>query len=93
MNKWVGWILLAASLFVTYQGWKNSQPARDTQDMSRRSACGDREGCTVEAEHPRSVRTDFLARDYEWTTSTGTVAIRCQRAYIFAGVWACQTTS
>ncbi len=90
MKKWVGWVLLALSLFITYQGWRNSQPGRDTQDMSRRTACEGQEKCTVEGKDPQSIRTNFFARDYEWRAKEETVAVRCQRAYVFAGVWSCQ---
>ena len=93
MKGWVGWVLLAVSLVVTYQGWTNSRPTRDTLDRSRGAACEGAEGCTVVAEQPRSVRTDFLARHYEWKTSGGVVTVRCERAYVFAGAWACRTGS
>lgn len=89
MKKWVGWILLAASLFVTYQGWRNSQPGADTHELSRRAACEGKDGCRVEGEQPQKLSTDFLARTYEWKTSTGPISVRCQRAYVFAGIWSC----
>ncbi|MEM9454798.1 MAG: hypothetical protein AAGF11_11510 [Myxococcota bacterium] len=93
MKKWIGWILLALSLVITYQGWQNSQPRAETQDMSRPVACEGRAGCTVEGARPQKVATDWLRREYEWKTSTGPVLVRCRRAYVFAGRWACQTAS
>jgi hypothetical protein len=90
VKQWIGWGLLALSLFITYQGWRNSQPQVQTQDMSRGVACEGKEGCTVEGDKPQKIATDFLARDYEWRTSTGPVSVRCQRAYVFLGAWACR---
>lgn len=90
MKQWIGWVLLAVSLYVTYQGWRNSQPSTmETQDMSRGVACEGRDDCHVEGTNPQKLSTDFLGRDYEWKTSTGAVSVHCQRAYIFAGRWAC----
>lgn len=93
MKQWIGWVLLALSLLVTYQGWHNSRPGAETQDMSRPVACEGRAECEVEGERPQKVATDFLGRDYEWRTSTGPVSVRCQRAYLFAGRWACRPGS
>ena len=87
MKTWVGWVLLALSLFVTYEGWRNSQPSAATETQSRAIACEDREGCAVEGAKPVAARTDFLGREYEWKTSSGPVAVSCQRAYLFSGAW------
>lgn len=93
MKQWIGWVLLALSLIVTYQGWRNSQPTPETQDMSRGVACEGRDACEVEGTHPNKVATDFFAREYEWKTSTGPVSVRCRRTYVFAGNWACRPSS
>ena len=71
MKKWVGWVLLALSLYVTYEGWRNSQPSQATEDLSKAEACRGREGCTVEGTRPVELRTDFFGRDYTWKTSAG----------------------
>lgn len=89
MNKWVGWVLLALSLYVTYEGWRNSQPAPQTEDMSKVTACDGREGCTVTNERPSEIRTSFFGRDYTWKTSTGSVHVACKRALLFQGAWGC----
>ncbi|MCX4246491.1 hypothetical protein [Paraliomyxa miuraensis] len=89
MKKWVGWVLLAVSLWVTYQGWQNSQAEPRTEDMSKPVACQGREGCTVDADRPQELRTDFLGRSYTWKTSGGPVKVACARAYVFAGEWTC----
>lgn len=89
MKKWVGWVLLALSLYVTYEGWRNSQPGPETEASSKGEACKGREACTVEAERPAEIRTDFFGRAYTWKTSTGMVEVACSRAYVFQGAWAC----
>lgn len=93
MKKWVGWVLLAASLYVTYEGWRNSRPQPETQIASRAAACDGREGCAVEGEQPRSIRTDFFGRDYEWKTTKGDVMVQCRRPYVFWGAWSCAPKS
>jgi hypothetical protein len=89
MKKWVGWVLLALSLYVTYEGWRNSQPAQATEDASKLEACRGREGCTVQAERPSELRTDFFGRRYTWSTSAGPVVVSCARAWVFQGAWGC----
>lgn len=89
MKKWVGWVLLVLSLYVTYEGWRNSQPEAFTEVQARAIACEGREGCTVESAKPVKLRTDFLGREYEWKTSAGPVAVECRRDYLFQGAWRC----
>jgi hypothetical protein len=89
MKKWVGWVLLVLSLYATYEGWRNSQPTQETEDLSKPEACKGREGCTLAAERPTEIRTNFFGRTYTWTTSTGPVEVACARAYVFQGAWAC----
>ncbi|MCH9686641.1 MAG: hypothetical protein K0V04_34735 [Deltaproteobacteria bacterium] len=90
MKAWVGWILLAASLYVTYSGWNNSQPAATVEQLSRTAACEGKTECTVDVERPRTVATSFFGHEYDWKTSEGEITIACARAFIFAGNWACQ---
>lgn len=87
--KWVGWVLLALSLYATYEGWRNSQPEPATETMSKPIACQGREGCTVKGERPSEIRTDFFGRDYTWATSAGPVKVSCQREYVLQGAWSC----
>lgn len=89
MKKWVGWVLLALCLWATYEGWRNSQAAPETEAQSKPLACQGRDGCTVEGERPAEIRTDFFGRQYTWKTSAGPVKVKCARAYVFAGAWAC----
>jgi hypothetical protein len=89
MKKWVGWVLLVLSLYVTYEGWQNSQRAQAVADLSKAAACNGREGCKVEVEHPSELRTSFLGHEYVWKTSTGPVTVSCQRALVFQGAWSC----
>ena len=60
MKKWVGWVLLAASLFVTYQGWRNSQPGPDTHELSRRAACEGKDACRVQGEDPQKALAGLI---------------------------------
>ena len=89
MKKWVGWVLLALSLYATYEGWRNSQPTPETEALSKPEACKGREACTLAAERPTEIRTNFFGRTYTWTTSSGPVEVACARAYVFQGAWAC----
>jgi hypothetical protein len=89
MKKWIGWVLLAISLYVTYEGWRNSQPGPETEALSRAQACKGQEGCTLAAERPAEIRTDFFGRRYTWGTSAGEVEVACARAYVFQGGWSC----
>jgi hypothetical protein len=89
MKNWVGWVLLALSLYATYEGWRNSQPTQETEDLSKAEACKGRDGCTVEGPRPEQILTDFFGRKYEWRTSTGPVEVSCTRAYVFQGAWSC----
>ena len=93
VKQWVGWVLLALSLVVTYQGWRNSKPTVLTETMSSKVACEKRADCKVEAVGPQKVSTDFLSRTYEWRTTKGPVEVRCQRAFIFFGAWDCRAKS
>ena len=52
MKKWVGWVLLALSLYATYEGWRNSQPTPQTEDLSKLEACKGREGCKLTLRMP-----------------------------------------
>ncbi len=89
MKKWLGWVLLALSLYATYEGWRNSQPAPETEELSKAEPCKGREGCKLEGDRPIEIRTDFFGREYTWKTSAGPVTVACSRAYVFQGAWAC----
>jgi hypothetical protein len=89
MKSWVGWVLLALSLYVTYEGWRNSQRTASTEELSRVEACEGRDGCKVEGERPVEIETDFFGRKYTWKTATGSVEVSCARAYVFQGAWTC----
>jgi hypothetical protein len=92
MKKWVGWVLLALSLYVTYEGWRNSRPTPQTEELSKATACQGREGCKVEGEQPSTIHTSFLGRNYTWKTSAGPVEVACARTYVFQGTWVCSAT-
>jgi hypothetical protein len=95
------YILLAVALFVGYQGFQNSRPQADTEELSRSHACDLDSSCIVvgvkshrrgsDESRPTSVRTDITQRRYEWETSLGSVVVTCKRAKIFLGSWSCTT--
>ncbi len=89
MKRWVGLVLLGLSLWVTYEGWRNAQPERSTQDQARGQACKNRERCEVKDQQPSRIRADWFGREYEWKTSAGPVSVSCGRVYVFAGPWRC----
>ncbi len=89
MKKWVGWVLLALSLYATYEGWRNSQRMQAVEDQSKAAACEGREGCKVEVEHPSEIRTNFFGHEYTWKTSSGAVTVACKRAWVLQGAWGC----
>ena len=89
MKGWVGWILLALSLGVALQGYRNAQPDALTEDLSKSAACEGSPGCTRMADRPGVVSTDIVGRYYEWITSDGPMKVTCRRRLVFAGYWEC----
>lgn len=89
MKGWIGWILLGLSLLVVFAGYRNSQPAPETEDLARATACADK-SCTLMSDRPSVVKTDFFRRRYQWTTSEGPMVASCSRELVFAGTWTCK---
>lgn len=89
MKRWVGWVLLAISLFVAFEGYRNAQIEIATEELARSVACDLEGGCVRATERPREVRTDIVQRRYAWTTNKGPVHVVCRRQYLFMGEWSC----
>lgn len=85
----VGYVLLGASLFVTYQGFQNQKVQPDTEVLAREIACAGDTRCVTGGERPHTIATDFFGRRYTWTKNGKDVSVSCQRSLVFAGAWRC----
>lgn len=90
MKSWIGYGLLAASLVVAYQGYKNSQAEPSTEASSMSVACDVDSQCVLKGERPGTIRTDIFQRRYEWGSTVGPIVVVCRRDYIFFGDWSCE---
>lgn len=90
MKAWVGWILLALSLVVAYQGLENSRRDPALEAAARRVACDLDPSCELQAERPGTIKTDVIQHRYEWGTTVGPVHVLCRRQLIFFGAWSCE---
>lgn len=90
MKQGVGWVLLAASLVVAYQGMQNvrQDPAREA--AARTVACDLDAGCVLQGDRPSKIKTDVFQHRYEFGSSIGPLHVVCRREYIFFGPWSCQ---
>jgi len=89
MKRWVGWILLAISLYLAFEGYRNSQQWPATEELARGVACDVTGGCVLNTQSPREVRTDVTQRRYAWGSNKGPLHVVCRREFIFAGEWSC----
>lgn len=90
LRRSVGWILLAISLVLVYQGYGNAHSDDHTESMSRRAVCEGLERCQVRFNRPREIRTDVIQRRYEWKTNRGPRHAVCRRELLFFGDWSCE---
>lgn len=90
MKKWVGWVLLAISLVVAYQGYQNSVNDPRTQDLARQIACDGQSQCVLTEGGPAKVKTNIVARYYEWSSNNGPITTECTRKAVFFGDWSCR---
>ena len=90
MKQWVGYVLLALSLVVAYQGWANVAKVAETETLAESAACdiGQKE-CARVAGGVAGYKADVLARHYQWQTNHGPVHVTCRRAWVFFGKWSC----
>ncbi len=101
LRSFGSYIILTVALFVAYQGYQNSRPRAETEELSRSHACDLDSSCLVigvkshrrgsDESRPTRVRTDITQRRYEWETNLGSVIVTCKRAKIFLGSWSCTT--
>jgi hypothetical protein len=90
MKKWVGWVLLAVSLVVAYQGYQNSVNDPRTQDLARQIACDGQAQCVLKEGAPSKVKTNIVSRYYEWSSNDGPITTECTREAVFFGGWKCK---
>jgi hypothetical protein len=93
MKQWVGYVLLALSLVIAYQGWANSAKVAETQSLAESVACdlGEPEPCTLVANGMAGYKSDVIARHYQWQSTRGPVHVTCKRAWLFFGTWSCRS--
>lgn len=90
MKGYVGWLLLALCLVVTYQGWQTRSKVGETQDRARAAVCSDGSTCLLARDEPTVVRADFLSRQYQFATNKGPSTVTCTRPYLLFGDFQCQ---
>jgi hypothetical protein len=84
------YVLLAASIVIAFQGWKNAQLTPETAKLARDHACDLDPTCMVLDEQPRLGRADVIRHRYEYKTTThGVVTVTCKRELLFFGEWSC----
>lgn len=88
MKKWVGWVLLAFSVLLAWQGYRNSRAEPATEALALSSACPPGV-CVTMADKPTIVRTDVVRRQYQFVSSEGPVTVTCRRRLYFSGSWQC----
>lgn len=89
MKGWVGYILLAASLVVAYQGFQNTRADPSTEELAQSVACDVTGDCVLKNDRPSEVRTDVFQRRYQWRSTEGPIVVTCRRQYVFFGGWSC----
>jgi hypothetical protein len=90
MKGWVGWLLLVLSVLVALAGYRNSRNEPETEELARGVVCSVAQDCVKMSEKPSAVRTDFVRRRYQWSTSLGAVHVVCRRRLLFIGNWSCE---
>jgi hypothetical protein len=85
----VAYVVLAACIFVSYQGYENARGGEETEDLARRHACDVEPTCVLKSERA-SQKSDMFRRRYEWQTTVGPVLVTCRREHMFLGAWSCK---
>jgi hypothetical protein len=91
MKGWVGYVLLAISLVVAFQGFQNVRNEASTEALAKAGACDVDSQCLLKDEEPDVVNTDVFQRRYQWRTTIGPVTSVCRRDWIFFGGWSCRS--
>jgi CTP:molybdopterin cytidylyltransferase MocA len=87
----IAYVLLAASVVISYQGWKNSQLTPVTAALAKEHACDLDSSCIVLDDQPRVGRADVIRHRYEYNTTHGMMTVTCKRQMLFFGAWECTT--
>jgi len=91
MKQLIWYLLFAAMVFVSYQGYVNSQDSPETEAMAREAVCAVDKECGLAATDLASVRvTDIMSRKYQWNLKSGSQVATCKREYMFFGHWKCE---
>ena len=83
------YVLLAAAIVISYQGWQNSQLTAATAALAKSHACDLESTCMVKDDKPRVGRADVIRHRYEFDTTQGMMTVTCQRKLVFFGEWSC----
>lgn len=87
MRNVIGFIVLAVSLVLAWQGYENSRLRADTLELSRDAVCSLYGGCARGT--PTKMTSDIFRRQYEWLTPEGPYTATCTRKAVFFGAWNC----
>lgn len=85
------YVLLAAAIVISFQGWKNAQLTPATAALAKEHACDLDSSCIVLDEQPRVGRADVIRHRYEYKTTHGMMTVTCKRQLLFFGAWSCTT--
>jgi hypothetical protein len=83
------YVLLAVSIVISFQGWKNAQLTPETAKLAKQHACDLDSSCIVKDAQPRMGRADVIRHRYEFNTTHGMMTVTCKRELFFFGDWAC----
>ena len=89
VQRIIGFAVLCACIWLTYQGYENSRLTQETLEMSRQAVCELYGGCSKGV--PNKTKSDVIRRQYEWLTPKGPYVATCKRSLVFSGSWSCTT--
>lgn len=89
VGRIAAYVLLAVSIVISFQGWKNAQLTPETAKLARGHACDLDSSCIVLDEQPRIGRADVIRHRYEYNTTHGMMTVTCKRQWLFFGEWSC----
>jgi hypothetical protein len=94
MKQFIWYLLFAAMVFVSYQGYVNSRDDPETEALAREAVCAVDKACGIAPQELAVVRvTDILSRKYQWNLKSGSHVATCKREYMFLGHWKCEAQS
>lgn len=83
------YVLLAAAIVVSFQGWKNAKLSSETAALAKDHACDLDSSCIVLDDQARVGRADVIRHRYEYKTTHGMMTVTCKRELLFFGAWSC----